>query len=705
MIVVAYRYSLLGPVRVWLGEREVDPGSPQQCAVLAVLLLAEGRPVTIDQLVEKLWGGAAPACAVSTARTYISRLRGLLPGDGACCGIQSGRGGYRLPVEPDALDLTRFLDLVRTSRATRESGNPGTAAEQLREALSLWQGTALTGARAEFVTGERAGLEQLRLVADGERITLDLALGRHNEVLPEVASLAAAYPLDERLHELHMLSLYRCARQADALQVYRNTSKLLDRELGVQPGPKLRALHQRILRADPTLDLSATAATHSAQPAGADDPVRAGEPTRGVEPVALAADAPTALPNPEPVSRPGLLADRLRAARRRCFVGRKAERALFAEAINGGRPTRPTFATLFLHGPGGIGKSTLLHRLADDAEALGRTVIRVDGRVAEDSVAAFTETAAAALGDSNAVLLVDTFERCARLEPWLREEFLPRLADGAVVVIAGRHPPSLAWRAEPSWSAALRTLSLGDLSPTDATALLTARGVPARAQRSVLGRVGGNPLALSLAAEIAGHSDPATSSWSPHHDIIQALINQLIGAVPSAIHRLALHVCAHAQRTTEDLLRVVLPTGDATELFSWLRAQPFIESGPTGLYPHDIVRDMLDADLCWRDPATYNSIHREIQNHVLDGLVARNLEGPATVATMRSVRHLPRHCDIPTRFLTGSPYFEPKDDIGIVAAVNSLPRHVLSAVLGIPIGVLNTVPQNSRPVVITSKNP
>jgi hypothetical protein len=322
------------------------------------------------------------------------------------------------------------------------------------------------------------------------------------------------------------------------------------------------------------------------------------------------------------------------------------------------------------------------------------------------------------------VLLVDTFERCARLEPWLREEFLPRLADGAVVVIAGRHPPSLAWRAEPSWSAALRTLSLGDLSPTDATALLTARGVPARAQRSVLGRVGGNPLALSLAAEIAQHSDPATSSRSPHHDIIQALINQLIGAVPSAIHRLALHVCAHAQRTTEDLLRVVLPTGDATELFSWLRAQPFIESGPTGLYPHDIVGDLLDADLRWRDPATYNSIHREIQNHV-DGLVARNLEGPATVATMRSVRHLPRHRDIPTRLLTGSPYFEnahgnaeltvptvfstsvkePKDDIGIVAAVNSLPRDVLSAVLGIPIGVLNTVPQNFQPVVITSKNP
>ncbi|MDT7633493.1 MAG: family transcriptional regulator, regulator of embCAB operon, partial [Pseudonocardiales bacterium] len=119
---MVYRYSLLGPVRVWSGDREVDPGSPQQCAVLALLLLAEGRPVTIDQLVEKLWGDTAPTAARPTARTYVSRLRHLLPGDGVSSGIRSGRGGYQLPVEAAALDLTTFEDLVRTSRGATESG-------------------------------------------------------------------------------------------------------------------------------------------------------------------------------------------------------------------------------------------------------------------------------------------------------------------------------------------------------------------------------------------------------------------------------------------------------------------------------------------------------------------------------------------------------------------------------------------------------
>ncbi|MDT7678167.1 MAG: hypothetical protein QOD82_6069, partial [Pseudonocardiales bacterium] len=237
---MVYRYSLLGPVRVWSGDREVDPGSPQQCAVLALLLLAEGRPVTIDQLVEKLWGDTAPAAARPTARTYVSRLRHLLPGDGVSSGIRSGRGGYQLPVEAAALDLTTFEDLVRTSRGATESGDPDTALHQLRQALSLWQGTPLAGVRAEFVPSERARLEQLRLVANEERIALDLTLGRHSEVLPEVANLAAVHPLEERLRELHMLALYRCARQADALQVYRDARELLHRELAIEPGQQLR---------------------------------------------------------------------------------------------------------------------------------------------------------------------------------------------------------------------------------------------------------------------------------------------------------------------------------------------------------------------------------------------------------------------------------------------------------------------------------
>src|SRR5882757_483506 len=186
---MAYRYSLLGPVRVWHDGRELDPGSPQQCAVLALLLLAGGRPVTIDQLVVKLWGAAAPSAARPTARTYVSRLRRLLPAEGARSVIQSGRAGYLLPVAPDALDLTTFDQLVGDSRHARTSGDPGLAVRQLRQALALWQGSALAGARGEFVDSERARLEQLRLGATEERISLDVDLGRHAEVLPEISSL------------------------------------------------------------------------------------------------------------------------------------------------------------------------------------------------------------------------------------------------------------------------------------------------------------------------------------------------------------------------------------------------------------------------------------------------------------------------------------------------------------------------------------
>lgn len=625
MITMAYRYSLLGPVRVWHNGRELDPGSPQQCAVLALLLLAGGRPVTIDHLVEKLWGAAAPSAARPTARTYVSRLRRLLPAEGTRSVIQSGRAGYLLPVAPDALDLTTFDQLVRDSRDAKTSGDPGLAVRHLRQALALWQGSALAGARGEFVESERAHLEQLRLVATEERIGLDVDLGRHAEVLPEISSLAAAHPLEERLRELHMLALYRCARQADALQVYRNVRGLLHRELGIEPGPELRALHQRILRADPDLDRP------DQRTEGAD----AAPPTTPVLTVAVSA---------EQTFGHGLLARRLHAARQRGFVGREAERALFASALHGStlHGSTPTFATLFLHGPGGIGKSTLLRRLADDAEAAGRAVVRVDGSTVSSSPSAFARAAGAALTNSRAVLLIDAFERCAELEPWLREEFLPRLSDDAIVVVAGRQAPSSTWRADPSWSGALAVRALRGLSPSEATALLTARGVPAHIHDSVLAYAGGHPLALSLAADNAGHGDPAAGPWRPTHDLIETLLGELIGPVPSPVHQLALHVCAHAHSTTEELLRAVMPAGDPAELFAWLRAQTFIESAPAGLRPQEIVRDLLDADLLWRDPTGYDAIHRGICRHVLDDLVVRHLDGPAALGKIRALRHLAR---------------------------------------------------------------
>jgi DNA-binding SARP family transcriptional activator len=643
------RFSVLGPVRAWRDGHEVALGSPQQCAVLGLLLLGRGRPIGLEALVDQVWGDATPVAARATVRTYLSRLRRALPALGDASLIESGRGGYALPVPGEALDLAVFEDRLAMARVARTAGNSAEAAGLLRAALELWRGPALAGARGQFVERERARLDQLRLVAVEERIALDLDLGRHGEVLVELAGLVMAYPLQERLRELQMLALYRCGRQADALEVFRGVWALLDRELGIEPGSDLRALHERILRADPGLDpglggqavpaLGGSPTARSATGPAHGSTRSPGEEATGEATVDSAADEESrelagsrSETLPDAVARTtagtqrghGVVADRLQAVRERGFVGRVAERELFASALADGAGA---FVTLFLHGPGGVGKSTLARRLADDATAAGRTVLRVDGRAVGSSTRVFTEAVGPALGIPGVVLLIDTFEQCQTLEAWLREDFLPRLPEDALVIVAGRNQPSASWRTDPSWAGALRAHAVRDFGPADAVALLRQRGVPAQLHESVLAFAGGHPLALSLAAEVASRvSDPVTV-FTPARDVIETLLAELVGTVPSPTHRLALQVCAHAHSTTEELLRMVIPRGNAGELFRWLRGLPYVEAGGDGIYPHDVVRDALEMDLRWRDPTGYADIHRRVRGYTLSRLVDRKFSG------------------------------------------------------------------------------
>jgi hypothetical protein len=316
-----------------------------------------------------------------------------------------------------------------------------------------------------------------------------------------------------------------------------------------------------------------------------------------------------------------VLADRLRDARRRRFVGRAAELELFESALDGS-----PLAVLFIHGPGGVGKTALLAAFAEAAERRGVAVTRVDLRSIELSPPGF-EAAIPALRRRH-VLLLDTYEAAAGLDTWLRERYLPELPEGVLVVIAGRDPPTAAWRADAGWRELLRVVSLRNLDPDDARRCLEVEGVPEALHAGALAVTHGHPLALRLFIDVAAQGKaPVDLGEAP--DVVRELLARFVADAPSARHRQALEVCAHARATTEDLLRTTLGGDDGAELFAWLRALSFVDEGPHGAFPHDIARDALDADLRWRDPDRYRELHRGVRRHVL-----AHIEGPAEVADL-----------------------------------------------------------------------
>ena len=306
------------------------------------------------------------------------------------------------------------------------------------------------------------------------------------------------------------------------------------------------------------------------------------------------------------------LADRLRDARRRRFVGRTAELELFEQALEGTAP----FAVLFVHGPGGVGKSALLGAFAEAAERRSIPVTRVDLRAIDVSPPGFE----AALGpppDGPRVLLLDTYEAAVGLDAWLRERYLPGLREDVRVVIAGRDPPAPAWRADAGWRELLRVVSLRNLDPDDARAFLRVEGVPEPLHDGALAATHGHPLALRLFVDVLAQGKaPVDLAAAP--DVVRELLERFAADAPSARHRLALDACAHARITTEDMLRAALGGDDAAELFGWLRTLSFVDERPEGAFPHDIARAALDADLRWRDRARYLELHRGIRRHVVE---------------------------------------------------------------------------------------
>ena len=332
------------------------------------------------------------------------------------------------------------------------------------------------------------------------------------------------------------------------------------------------------------------------------------------------------------------MSQRLAARMKSQFVGRTDELALVESLLRAGDQG----AAVFVHGPGGVGKTTLLRRLAVLADEVGRHVVRVDGRDVPPIPAAFVAAIAAAAGvGDNAgiaagqagavestngsaagpdpiqalaelnglVLLVDTAELLGPLDRWLREDLLPSLAADTVTILAGREPPSLEWRTDPGWRGLIHPLRLENLGAEDSRALLDQRGVPLEAQEKALEFTRGHPLALALVADVAenGRVDVVHGT---NPAVVSALLGSLVDSVPSATHRVALEICAQVLTTTEPLLAALLGVEDAHEVFGWLRGLSIVETGPRGLFPHDLARDTLGSELRWRHPEQHADIHR-----------------------------------------------------------------------------------------------
>jgi YVTN family beta-propeller protein len=251
-------FRALGDLQVVEDGQALALGPHQQRAVLALLVLSAGEVVSSDRLIEALWGEHPPASAAKTVQVYISRLRKTLNGAPASSSgglIVTVDHGYVLRVDPGQVDVRAFEGLLDRGREAFADREFDAAATVLRQALGLWRGAPLADFTFDaFAAGDIARLQELRLEALEIRIDAELALGRHSALVAELEALTTEHPLRERLRAARMLALYRCGREPEALALYRETRRLLVDELGMEPSPALRELHDAILRQDPALE-------------------------------------------------------------------------------------------------------------------------------------------------------------------------------------------------------------------------------------------------------------------------------------------------------------------------------------------------------------------------------------------------------------------------------------------------------------------
>ncbi|WP_438870548.1 BTAD domain-containing putative transcriptional regulator [Paractinoplanes brasiliensis] len=596
------RVSVLGPVRAWLGDRELELGPARQRAVFAVLAAHAGRVVGRDELITAIWGNSPPATAVGSVYTYISGLRRALePAD-----LSTGSGGYRLRVEPDQLDSARFQWLRTAAAELLATGDANGAVARLDEALSLWRGDAYATLAGPFLELDRQRLAELRLAAAEQRARLRLEAGGDDGLVAELTALVSDHPLHEPLHELLMRALHRAGRHGEALEVFRTARRTLVAELGIEPGPALRSLQRQLL-----------AGTGDVEPGVR----RAGPEHRTVVPTPIAK-----------ALRDGLGG--------RSWVGRVAEidhlrglvRAVAAGAGN----------AVWISGEPGIGKTELLtHAFADAArygcrvawgaadQLRSRVPLQVLSRAlglgtgaepVDDQIVAAVRSACAT---SPLVLVVDDMQWAdsATVRVWERLlALVPKLP--LLLVAAARPDAHHAGLRRKVLARQRMPLDLGPLAPAELDRMVTALvgAPPGDNLRALAARSGGNPLfARELvtalrqrdAVEISGGRADigAEVTVDPPQTLLDAVHAALDVLSPETREVLRLAALLGSEFSVSEVVAV---TGRSAldlvgALEEALAAAVLVDSGSDLAFRHPFLRQALVASV---PPALRAGLHR-----------------------------------------------------------------------------------------------
>ncbi|WP_069812269.1 AfsR/SARP family transcriptional regulator [Streptomyces sp. TP-A0874] len=405
------RFQLLGPLSITDGPDTAVLQPSKPTSLLAAMLLHPGNVVSTGYLLRAIWDEEQPATARAALQTCVLRLRKIFAKYGiANNAIEAVPGGYRMPADPDTLDLLRFRELVRSADQVRK--DPEAELYRLREALTLWQGPLLANVNSRMLhRDEVPRLTEERIRALERAYDIELALGRCRQAMVGLWEAARAHPGHERFSEQLIEALYRTGRQAEAFEEYRRVKKRLQEDLGVDPGPSLQRLELAIIRGD-DLGPAAREGAELALPPGAGTPAPA--PSEALQLTA----APQPLP-PVP-----------------CFTGRAADSGVITGRLL--RRPRPGPALVVISGAPGIGKTALAlqtaHRVQeefpDGCSVLPMT--RPDGTPLS-SEEALAELGPPAGGDRRALLVLDDVASADQVRP-----LLPTASGSAVVITSRR---------------------------------------------------------------------------------------------------------------------------------------------------------------------------------------------------------------------------------------------------------------------------